>query len=941
MSSFELNAESNNITDESENDASELEDGEYCCDDGCQNCCSGCEGLEEERDDNEEERDVNEEERDDYEDEYSDNESEFNEKDLNSLNYIPDSEDANDNEYELFDDNEDKSKMVASRAVCRSNSRKTDNDITKGDIKDVDKVDNDKNAVESTKSIIGNIEEDDSAVEEDIENYLQRHEVAGIDEIMVRIGIEINREISKQAKKFETEKFELESAHKELCEIQIKQIESLKEKVSNQNDEILKSTKSIENLSKNNVQKTTYDANVLYWIKKHKELQLSLDRAKEFNRREEEALKITIHKLQEDLTECRKSLTSLQNQKSAGLGQGLSLEECKKKSNESFQTKFALIKTFHDDEKAGLIDSHHKLVSEKEDQIKALRYGISNMKTKYDANFKELSDLKDSFEKSKVNRDTNEDLSKKLYNQIELLIKEAKDKDECYEKENNALKDQLHDKTKEFEEIRSQLDASNKLVEKFIRELGELESKNSEMVKKLKDILDSNNQELKAVKDELQDKTKAYDDINIQLNSSNKQIEQLKSQIEINDEKFANEIEVMKSNNAELSMELKNLLESKSGELEKVTQQLEDKSKLLENISQKFYKINKLSEGLKSQIEILSKKEEENGKVRKEYQDSKMKTAERIKKLEDLLVSKTEELNSVRVQLDHVKKANNVDQDLSRKAKSSNQLITELKSQIEILNKEVEVKDDKLKNFDSLKNNIRNVKEALSNEKIQNAKFIQMEKEYNQNILDLQSDLQESTAIVDSLKLKLNSLNSISKLEKESCENEINSPSEDEKIRQLSTELKEANQRIAFFETKIKEEEATVTDLKIKISIKDKKIRHLMKKEEQFWSPRVQNLSNQIVMKAELNRNENTTMPSAKDPANQNDYLQVRENLVVSDELNNAYQTLLQDKDSEILNLQKRTETLEAEFKKMQSDIMRTSSTASSNNLDSQVISNI
>jgi phage shock protein A len=182
------------------------------------------------------------------------------------------------------------------------------------------------------------------------------------------------------------------------------------------------------------MQKTTHDANVGYWIKKHKESQISLDQAKEFNRREVEALKITIHKLQEDLTESRKSLTSLQNQKSAGLGQGLSLEECKKKSNESFQTKFALIKTFHDDEKAGLIDSHHKLVSEKEDQIKALRYGISNMKTKYDANFQELSDLKDSFEKSKENRDTKEDLSKKLHNQIELLIKEAKDKDECFEK---------------------------------------------------------------------------------------------------------------------------------------------------------------------------------------------------------------------------------------------------------------------------------------------------------------------------------------------------------------------------------------------------------------------------------------------------------------------------------------------------------------------------
>ena len=121
----------------------------------------------------------------------------------------------------------------------------------------------------------------------------------------------------------------------------------------------------------------------------------------------------------------------------------------------------------------------------------------------------------------------------------------------------------------------------------------------------------------------------------------------------------------------------------------------------------------------------------------------------------------------------------------------------------------------------------------------------------------------------------------------------------------MTLDLKESTKKIAILETRLEEE--SITRLKDKISIKEEKIQCLEKNKEQYWSRRVDNLIHIIEMKKEANSSAQIVMPSAKETANQKDFLEVIEKLGDSDELNNAFQTLLQDKENIISSLEKRS----------------------------------
>ncbi len=269
--------------------------------------------------------------------------------------------------------------------------------------------------------------------------------------------------------------------------------------------------------------------------------------------------------------------------------------------------------------------------------------------------------------------------------------------------------------------------------------------------------------------------------------------------------------------------------------------------------------------------------------------------------------------------------------------KEFNILVRELKKQISILEEEISQNKNCWVKVESLVEELDNVRKDLFEEKIVNAKLNQQLSFANQKVIHLGADQESSKNRISLLQKKLESLQSIISLnENKSKESVLGDDFKatlkefkeflssektkdnvgDNTININVIELEEMKTRNTYLERQVHEDKDTITNLKSKNEIKDQRIEEL----DRLLRFKENNLNNVIATKKELLDSFNIETTTGEDRAgafqvmpssrlvNQNDYLEMKEKLTESQSVIQALNHILEDKDEEISDLNKKIE---------------------------------
>ena len=278
-----------------------------------------------------------------------------------------------------------------------------------------------------------------------------------------------------------------------------------------------------------------------------------------------------------------------------------------------------------------------------------------------------------------------------------------------------------------------------------------------------------------------------------------------------------------------------------------------------------------------------------------------------------------------------------------RSTQHNDNLVKVLKRQISILEEEISQNKHCWIKVESLVEELDKVRKDVFEEKITTAKLTQQllyanqkdlllaaeQESYKNRIALLQNKLdsqQSLQSVIDNKSKENISGDDMKEILKEflSSERKKDAVSDDNEVNKNVKELEEMKTRITGLEQQACDDKDTITNLKTKSEIKNERI-NALEKLLTLADNRVDNLDKVIAIKNELLESSNidittTTgeeragayqvMPSTR-LVNQNDYLEMKEKLAESQSAYQALNTILDDKDRQISDLNNQIETLE------------------------------
>ena len=452
----------------------------------------------------------------------------------------------------------------------------------------------------------------------------------------------------------------------------------------------------------------------------------------------------------------------------------------------------------------------------------------------------------------KEHTETIENLEKERM-QDKIQIQNLLDINEKIKKSRDNLKTSVEENTKDLRfKIKHRDGKILKLEDLLSKSFNENDSKIRSMIdneKKLRQEIDTKennyNNEKKKIKTM---NMKALTGLNDCLKSKSEELTELKAAekksclvikgLEYENAEMKDEIDFVNIVNEDLKEQLANQKPDIKSNANKIIEEWKDKFKEADvKLTSQIKMEEKLNPQIKSITQDLATKDENLKKIQEESSQS-------IKDLH-------EELTAIRLQHD-----------------SSNKLNDELKAEIELLDQELRMKEEKSKENDLLRSEIKALRESLSNEKIQCVRLMQLKETDDQQIGDLNKDLTKSKETIKKLDAEIVGLQNTSQLKREIKFSEISEQLEVDP--KLVDELKEGNSTnqdtrstiINSLKMKLDDVEATIADLKQQNTVKDRNIKHLEKKEKEYWSPRVESLNSNIKLlnvkiEEEANKNEN------------------------------------------------------------------------------------
>ena len=196
---------------------------------------------------------------------------------------------------------------------------------------------------------------------------------------------------------------------------------------------------------------------------------------------------------------------------------------------------------------------------------------------------------------------------------------------------------------------------------------------------------------------------------------------------------------------------------------------------------------------------------------------------------------------------------------------------------------------------------------------------MQLKEDDDQQISELKKDMAAAEKNIERLERKVASLQNISQLESSNLVAEKNYTIHklEKKHAVINDDTAQgvhnnnAFNEVEEIKKKLKEAESTITDLKVKLAFKDKTIQQ---KDEDFaqrfeYHEYHNNLLN-IKTENNLEKDDPMIMPSAKDPATQNDNFELREKIKEFNDLNKSLQAIIKEKEDENCKLKKENDQL-------------------------------
>ena len=553
----------------------------------------------------------------------------------------------------------------------------------------------------------------------------------------------------------------------------------------------------------------------------------------------------------------------------------------------------------------------------------------------------------------------------KLKIQQEILSKSKKKGDEEIDQlkiENVGMKELNNSISTELVNAKELLDSKEQIYLQLIAENEVILNEKLDMIKEMEEKLDlaeieeiNSSKLIYGLRFELSENVTEKEEIRSLYTEKITELEVKIINFKEENKSIKNDIDCLLNNKKSMQEELRLSKEAdinSKSELSKLRISLESSEQLISNQTTELELLNekktlakkeetnssKLISGLRYELsENVAEKEE----IRSLYTD-------KIGELEDKLNVLKEEntcLNNDLVTMSNNDKSMQedirlfVDQELMSKSEllqhkisleSSEKVIVNETTKIEILQQEIKNNKDCLTHMDSLRSQLEKTRKKLADLKIKRIK-----KDVDSNTInDLTITLETYKEKVSILEKKVDNIKDIENLQTaKSVENLqlVDIKEQLNKERKTSesalTEKKELDGKfdkikyeLENVERKSEErrlfDEDTINNLKEKIKLKDEEIKILNDKVEKYWTQKVENLNHRINLKSELlasktdsldniDDNEQMVMPcsSTNDPLNQNKFLELNEKLAENEDFIKSLTTILNAKDEEITKL--------------------------------------